>query len=74
VKRITPEQLPAILAQLSPRPRIIASGNFATPHTLLRVASEQLPEFTIGVDLLQLFDGHVDTLFSGQRFGQGLPW
>jgi len=41
VKRITPEQLPAILAQLPPRPRIIASGNFAAPHTLLGIASEQ---------------------------------
>lgn len=47
MKRITPEQLPAILAQLPPRPRIIASGNFAAPHTLLGIASEQLPEFTL---------------------------
>jgi acyl-CoA hydrolase len=47
VKRITPEQLPAILAQLPSNPRIIASGNFAAPLTLLAIASEQLPEFTL---------------------------
>jgi acyl-CoA hydrolase len=47
VKRITLEQLKTVLAHLPPNPRIISSGNFATPHTLLRVVDEQVPEYTL---------------------------
>ena len=47
MKRITVEQLKAVLAHLPPNPRIISSGNFATPHTLLRVVDEQVPEYTL---------------------------
>jgi acyl-CoA hydrolase len=47
VKRITVEQLKTVLAHLPPNPRIISSGNFATPHTLLRVVDEQVPEYTL---------------------------
>ena len=44
---ISPEQLQSVLAQLPPNPRIIASGNFATPNTLLSVAEKALPEFIL---------------------------
>jgi len=47
VKRITLEQLPAVLGHLPADPRIIVSGNFATPFTLLDAVAEQLPEFTL---------------------------
>jgi acyl-CoA hydrolase len=44
---INAEQLRSVLANLPSNPRIIASGNFATPHTLLKVADEVIPEFTL---------------------------
>jgi acyl-CoA hydrolase len=44
---INAEQLRTVLANLPSNPRIIASGNFATPHTLLKVADEVIPEFTL---------------------------
>ena len=44
---ITPEQLKSVLGQLPSNPRIIASGNFATPYTLLKVADETLSEFKL---------------------------
>jgi acyl-CoA hydrolase len=44
---INAEQLKSVLANLPSNPRIIASGNFATPHTLLSVADEALPEFRL---------------------------
>lgn len=44
---ISPEQLKSVLQQLPANPRIIASGNFATPHTLLAVADQTLPEFKL---------------------------
>ncbi len=47
MKRITVEQLKTVLAHLPPNPRVISSGNFATPHTLLRVVDEQVPEYTL---------------------------
>ena len=47
MKRITLDQLTSVLAHLPPNPRIVASGNFATPHTLLRAVDEQVPEFTL---------------------------
>jgi acyl-CoA hydrolase len=47
VKRITVEQLASVFAHLPPNPRVVASGNFATPRTLLGVLDEQVPEYTL---------------------------
>ena len=44
---ITPEQLKSVLANLPDNPRIIASGNFATPNTLLKVADGNISEFRL---------------------------
>jgi acyl-CoA hydrolase len=44
---ITAEQLKSVLANLPHNPRIIASGNFATPNTLLKVADENISEFRL---------------------------
>jgi acyl-CoA hydrolase len=44
---ISAEQLKSVLANLPSNPRIIASGNFATPNTLLGVANEVLPDFRL---------------------------
>lgn len=44
---INVEQLKSVLANLPGNPRIIASGNFATPNTLLKAADEALPEFKL---------------------------
>lgn len=41
------EQLKSILASLPANPRIVASGNFATPNTLLALADECIPEFRL---------------------------
>lgn len=47
MKRISVEQFTSVLAHLPSNPRIVASGNFATPFTLLRILDEQLSEFTL---------------------------
>lgn len=47
VRVITEEQLKSILASLPSNPRIVASGNFATPKTLLSLADECIPEFRL---------------------------
>lgn len=44
---ITPQQLRSILANLPENPRIVASGNFATPKTLLALADEVIPKFRL---------------------------
>ena len=44
---INTEQLASIIASLPANPRIIASGNFATPHTLLAAADLALPHFRL---------------------------
>jgi len=44
---INTDQLKSVLANLPENPRIIASGNFATPHTLLKAANENISEFTL---------------------------
>ena len=44
---INTDQLKSVLSNLPSNPRIIASGNFATPNTLLKVADETLPEFKL---------------------------
>ena len=44
---INTEQLKSVLANLPDNPRIIASGNFATPNTLLKAADENISEFRL---------------------------
>jgi len=44
---INTDQLKSVLANLPENPRIIASGNFATPHTLLKAANENISEYTL---------------------------
>ena len=44
---ISSDQLKSVLANLPENPRIIASGNFATPHTLLKIANESISEFRL---------------------------
>jgi acyl-CoA hydrolase len=43
------EQLKEILGNLAPNPRIIASGNFATPTVLLAAADSQLETFRLNM-------------------------
>ena len=47
MKWITADQLPSILARLPENPRIIASGNFATPRTLLDLVDAQVSSYTL---------------------------
>jgi len=44
---VSVDQLKGVLASLPPNPRIVSSGNFATPKTLLALADECLPEFRL---------------------------
>ena len=44
---ISSDQLKSVLANLPENPRIIASGNFATPNTLLAIANESIAEFRL---------------------------
>jgi acyl-CoA hydrolase len=44
---INNEELVSVLANLPENPRIIGSGNFATPHTLLAAADKSLPHFKL---------------------------
>jgi acyl-CoA hydrolase len=44
---ISTDQLKSILSSLPSNPRIVASGNFATPKTLLALADECIPEFRL---------------------------
>jgi acyl-CoA hydrolase len=44
---INTDQLKSVFANLPENPRIIASGNFATPQTLLRAADENLSTFRL---------------------------
>ena len=41
MKKITIDQLPGRLARLPEQPRVVVSGNFATPHTLLTAVDQQ---------------------------------
>jgi len=43
------EQLKRILANLPENPRVVTSGNFATPHVLLRTLDEVVPEYRLHV-------------------------
>ena len=47
MRTITLEQLPSILGSVGPNPRVLASGNFATPYTLLNAVDAALPEYRL---------------------------
>ncbi len=47
MKRITAEQLKVVFESLGSNPRVVASGNFATPHTLLGLFDEVVPEYRL---------------------------
>ncbi|MFM6977241.1 MAG: acetyl-CoA hydrolase/transferase family protein [Micrococcales bacterium] len=47
MRKITEAQLAGILAGLPSNPRVVASGNFAAPQTLLRILDENVPEFRL---------------------------
>ena len=49
VKQVTLEQLPSVLAALPPNPRVVASGNVATPRALLAAFDAAVPEYTLHV-------------------------
>lgn len=47
MKVITEQQLQKVLAALPHNPRVVASGNFATPHLLLKAMDAAVPEFKL---------------------------
>ena len=47
MKRISTEKLKTVFESLGPNPRVIASGNFATPRTLLGLFDEVVPEYRL---------------------------
>lgn len=49
MKVINLEQLKAVLGTLPPNPRIVASGNFATPTVLLEAADSEMAEFRLNM-------------------------
>ena len=49
MKRVTLDQLPAIVSSLPHRPRVVTSGNFATPKTLLAAFDAAVPEYILHV-------------------------
>lgn len=44
---VTVEKLKSILDHVGPNPRVVASGNFASPHILLAAVDAALPEFRL---------------------------
>lgn len=46
---VTLEKLQSILSRLGPNPRVVASGNFATPHALLNAVDSVLPEYRLNM-------------------------
>lgn len=47
MRKITEKQLAGILAGLPANPRVVASGNFAAPKTLLRILDENVATFRL---------------------------
>jgi len=47
MRTITLEQLGSVLAGFESNPRVFASGNFATPYTLLNALDQVLPEYRL---------------------------
>ena len=58
MKKVSLEQLAGILGDLPANPRLIVSGNFATPHTLLGLADRTLENYTL--HMLNAQDGIPD--------------
>ena len=44
---VTPEQLTSIFENLPENPRVVASGNFATPHALLRLLDSSVERYRL---------------------------
>lgn len=44
---VTVEKLKSVLDHVGPNPRVVASGNFASPHILLAAVDAALPEFRL---------------------------
>lgn len=44
---VTVEQLKSVMAGLPQKPRVVASGNFATPTVLLNLLDAEVPEYTL---------------------------
>lgn len=44
---ISIDQLKSLLSSLPENPRVVASGNFATPHVLLKALDESVPEYRL---------------------------
>ncbi|MEZ5117515.1 MAG: acetyl-CoA hydrolase/transferase C-terminal domain-containing protein [Candidatus Nanopelagicales bacterium] len=49
MKKVTLEQLAGVLSDLPPNPRVVASGNFAAPKSLLDVLDRTVPEYRLNV-------------------------
>lgn len=47
MRQITTERLPSVLSRLKEEPRVVVSGNFATPMHLLRAVDKGLPEYKL---------------------------
>ena len=47
MRKVTIDQLKQLLSDLPDNPRIVASGNFATPRTLLQIADEAISHFRL---------------------------
>ena len=47
MRKVSSSELATVLANLEGPQRIIASGNFATPKSLLKLADENIPEFRL---------------------------
>jgi acyl-CoA hydrolase len=47
MKRINAQQLKLVFESLGVNPRVVASGNFATPHTLLSLLDAVVPEYRL---------------------------
>ena len=47
MKKVSLEQVAGVLAELPPNPRLVVSGNFATPKTLLDLADRTLETYTL---------------------------
>ena len=47
MRMITLEELPSVLAPLPPEPRVVASGNFASPHGVLEAIDAALPAYRL---------------------------
>lgn len=47
MRTVNVDQLQSILAGIGPNPRVVASGNFATPTVLLNAVDKALPEYRL---------------------------